>query len=127
LNGFESIERGSLIAANCSQLVEVSAPDLVLNYGNITLSNLPLLKALDFPRLEYVEGTLLWDSLPLLTNINFGSLAPSGGYYSYGDLNISNTGCKEAIQSSSYVLSFNRLSISCNCKESPETLLGLRC
>ena len=76
----------------------------MLVYGNITLSNLPLLTALEFPRLEVVEDTLLWDSLPLLTNINFGSLAPSEDYYSYGDLNISNTGCKEAIYSSLYVL-----------------------
>jgi hypothetical protein len=63
----------------------------------MTLLHLAPLTALDFPRLEYVGGTLLWDSLLLLTDVNFGSLVTSEGYYSYGDLNISSTGCEATL------------------------------
>ena len=83
--------------ANSRQLTEILAPDLIYTNGNITLSNLPLLTTLQCPRLEYVGETLLWDSLPVLTDVDFGSLAAGDGYYSYGELNISNTSSKKSI------------------------------
>ena len=99
LNGFESIEGGSLIAANCSQLVEISAPNLTYTSGNITLSHLPLLTTVDFPLLEYIEQTLFWDFLPLLTAADIGSEVAGDGDRAYfnGDLSISNTGCMDTL------------------------------
>jgi hypothetical protein len=54
LNGFQNLD-GSLIASNCNELIEISAPVLESVIENFTLSNLPHLTTIDFSALSSVS------------------------------------------------------------------------
>lgn len=104
LNGFQNIYNGGLIVANCTELVEISAPNLQLIAQNLTLSNLPQLTTIVLPILFNVGG-ILWDSLPLFTNATVATVFDPEDYNVAGMgpyeleiemLWITNTGCKSA-------------------------------
>lgn len=87
ISGIELI-RGNLEVSNCSKLTNISAP--ILNGTdeyNFTLSNLPLLTALDFPAWSESCGTLSWQALPALTQVNVGQ-----PFYPIDSLILINTG-----------------------------------
>ncbi|CZR62807.1 uncharacterized protein PAC_12704 [Phialocephala subalpina] len=93
LNGIGIIE-GNLETSSCDELQDIVAPSLSQITKNFTLSNIPVLNALEFPLLDSINGGIFWDTVPGLTNISFGNLAANDlpGANVDGDISILNTG-----------------------------------
>jgi hypothetical protein len=61
---------GDLVAANSSELIELSGSDLQTIGGSFKLEALQLLTTLNFPKLSKVEA-LQWNALPNLQDVGF--------------------------------------------------------